>query len=44
MYTQSGWGSKPTGSPGLQGGAANTGGGNSTASFDDVQTAGSPPP
>ncbi|HKB01509.1 MAG TPA: hypothetical protein VKD90_04775, partial [Gemmataceae bacterium] len=44
MYTQTGWGSKASGAPGLHGGAAAAGAGNSTASFDDVLTAGSPPP
>jgi RHS repeat-associated protein len=44
MFTQTGWASKPTGVPGLKGGAASPGQGSVTASFDDVSAAGSPAP
>ncbi|WP_020467965.1 RHS repeat domain-containing protein [Zavarzinella formosa] len=37
MFTQSGWGSKPSGNPALNGGGEAVLGGSSTASFKDVQ-------
>ncbi|WP_020467964.1 RHS repeat-associated core domain-containing protein [Zavarzinella formosa] len=44
MFTQTGWGTKPAGSPALNSGGTGTGSGNSTVSFDDVEAAGSPTP